>query len=72
MAFYNKLRQGKPLICEENIILNMFRKFSEKYPEVKIDDIMEVKSGFTDVSISAVSKTVPRNRKMNQVRQKLM
>ncbi|PSN40098.1 hypothetical protein C0J52_13745 [Blattella germanica] len=55
--FYEKHRKGMPLTSDEKrIVLNVFYKLSEKYPEVAINDIMEMTSEFTGVSVSAIYK----------------
>ena len=57
MAFYEKHRKGMPLTSDEKrIVLNVFYKLSEKYPEVAINDITEMTSEFTGVSVSAIFK----------------
>ncbi|PSN40839.1 hypothetical protein C0J52_19552 [Blattella germanica] len=54
-----KHRKGKPLTSDEKIIvivLNVFYKLAENYPEVAINDITGMTSGLTGVSLSAIFK----------------
>ena len=45
---YIKHAQGKPLsFGEKRIILNVFHKFSEKYPTMVIKDVTKLTSEFT-------------------------
>lgn len=50
-----KHKSGKPLKSGEKIIiLNVFDKFCEKYPDLAIDDVVKITSEFTGVSVSGI------------------
>ena len=53
---YVKHPQGKPLNSgEKRIILNVFHKFSEKYPTMVIKDVTKLTSEFTGVSVNSIN-----------------